>query len=80
MKVDIENIPIHMHMLHKNKHRVKVKIKVDIENSRQTASLILSDCFHFAKLAFGNGIYFVFTIIQSILLNKGLFRSKAASI
>ena len=40
MKVDIENIPIHMHMLHRSKHRVKVKIKVDIENSRQTTSVL----------------------------------------
>ena len=38
IKVDIENIPIHMHMLHRSKHRVRVKIKVDIENSRQTTS------------------------------------------
>ena len=36
IKVDIENIPIHMHMLHRSKHRVKVK--VDIEKSRQTNS------------------------------------------
>ena len=41
IKVDIENIPIHMHMLHRSKHRVKVKIKVDIENSRQTTSMNL---------------------------------------
>ena len=26
IKVDIENIPIHMHMLHRSKHRVRVKI------------------------------------------------------
>ena len=39
IRVDIENIPIHMHMLHRSKHRaVRVKIKVDIENSRQTTS------------------------------------------
>ena len=39
IKVDVENIPIHLHMLHRSKHRVRVKIKVDIENSRQTTSM-----------------------------------------